>query len=463
MSALYDDADADDYQSVQFTLLKHQAEFVADKEHRFLALQGGLGSGKTQALCAKAIDSAIAIAGHDHDYNALCEPTGVKARQFLQRRFYESLIEHGFVYGREGQDCDFTLNKSESMFTLKLLKGDVRIKMMGINEPEKLTSFEAAFVGIDEIDTVPNRDQIDASVDALAGRLRAGPFQQMFFTSTPEGYRFLYDTFEKNKNKDTRLIKACTWDNPYLKPSTRKYIESLYAKYPASKIAAYVFGDFVNLTGGVVYDQFDRNLNHTDETVDSLDAAYAARGRGPRPLHIGMDFNVGNMSAIVHAIVDGRPVAVDEIIGLPKTKDTIDEIKKRYGKRPIYIYADKSGASEKTSASESDIAQLKNAGFSLEPNGNMQNKNPAVKSRVDAMQAMFCNGKKERRYKINTNKCKRYTEALEQQPYDPITRAPFKEKGGGGADGPNDAGGYFIESRWPVDNKGAMQNVLLAA
>ncbi|HCD1335685.1 TPA: terminase, partial [Klebsiella variicola subsp. variicola] len=70
--------------------------------------------------------------------------------------------------------------------------------------------------------------------------------------------------------------------------------------------------------------------------------------------------------------------------------------------REIYIYPDASGDSRKSSnASATDIAQLKQAGFNVVVNAS----NPPVKDRINAMNAMFCNGNGERRYKVNVKRC----------------------------------------------------------
>ena len=41
--------------------------------------------------------------------------------------------------------------------------------------------------------------------------------------------------------------------------------------------------------------------------------------------------------------------------------------------------------------------------------------NPPVKDRINAMNAMFCNAKGERRYRVNADLCPTYADCLEQQ------------------------------------------------
>ncbi|MGT3256366.1 phage terminase large subunit family protein, partial [Yersinia enterocolitica] len=101
------------------------------------------------------------------------------------------------------------------------------------------------------------------------------------------------------------------------------------------------------------------------------------------------------------------------------------------------------GDSRKSShASTTDIAQLKQAGFNVVVNDS----NPPVKDRINAMNAMFCNGNGERRYKVNVMRCPVYTESLEQQVW-ADNGEPDKSADN---DHPNDAGGYFIVKQFPI-------------
>ena len=89
---------------------------------------------------------------------------------------------------------------------------------------------------------------------ALA-RLRSGNVQQFYAATTPEGFGWAFDTFEKNAGDDTALIRAKTTDNPYLPEG---FIDSLLQNYPEQLIQSYLNGVFVNLNTGQVYDRFDR-------------------------------------------------------------------------------------------------------------------------------------------------------------------------------------------------------------
>jgi hypothetical protein len=237
---------------------------------------------------------------------------------------------------------------------------------------------------------------------------------------TPEGFGFAYDYFVKNTKLNRRLIKVKTSDNSYI---SQNYIDTLTETYTVAQLQAYLNGEFVNLTSGRVYTNFDRKENHTNRSIAPGDI-----------LHIGMDFNITNMAAVVHVIDNDVPFAVAEITKAYDTAQMISMINSRYPGHKIIIYPDASGANRTTSG-KTDIQLLMEAGYSLRA----PNKNPFVRDRVNSMNLRFLNNKGQRRYFVNTFNCPEYTEALEQISYK--NNEPDKD---GGLDHITDAGGYFI-------------------
>ncbi|MGT3245472.1 terminase large subunit domain-containing protein, partial [Yersinia enterocolitica] len=88
-------------------------------------------------------------------------------------------------------------------------------------------------------------------------------------TTTPEGFKFVYQQFVKAVRDKPELatlyglVQASTFDNEANLPDD--YIPSLLESYPEELIKAYLRGQFTNLTSGTIYHQFDRRLNHCDE------------------------------------------------------------------------------------------------------------------------------------------------------------------------------------------------------
>jgi len=123
-------------------------------------------------------------------------------------------------------------------------------------------------------------------------------------------------------------------------------------------------------------------------------------------------------------------------------------LKRDFPGNPIIVYPDASGASRKSNnASESDLAVLRQAGFSVRVNP----ANPRVKDRVLAVNKMV-HSDGVRRYRVNPEGCPELVESLEKQAYDKHGE-PDKA---GGLDHVIDAAGYFIAYRYPVQHRLAL-------
>jgi hypothetical protein len=189
-------------------------------------------------------------------------------------------------------------------------------------------------------------------------------------------------------------------------------------------LKAYLDGEFVNLNTGQVYDRFDREKH----VIDSVST-------GDEPIHVGVDFNVGNMSAVIGVRLNDKFVVIDEVSGSHDTDTLAKEIKRRYPDRRIYAYPDASGGNRSTNAAQTDIQILETYGFSNQSGRS----NPAVRDRVAAVQAVLENGKGQVRLQVAKN-CKRTIECLELQSY---TEKGDPDKDAG-YDHMNDALGYAI-------------------
>jgi PBSX family phage terminase large subunit len=407
--------------SLQIELLKHQLEFCNDYDTKYLGLVGGYGCGKTFSFCVKT----VLLASVNYGFRGvIMEPNFGMVKRTLIPEMERTLELMQVPYDFKISDMKFTLHFEEGSTEVMCLSAENYRRMAGLN---------LAFFGVDEVDTI--KKDIATSMWRMGmSRLREGRIYQGFTSSTPEGFNFLYDFFvgenESGNKTDRKLIKGKTRDNPFIPD---EFIQSLLDNYPPNLIKSYLEGDFTNLTSGTIYYAFDRKLNHTDLTINDFKGY---------PLHIGQDFNIGKCASVVHVIKDGLPLAVDEIMGAKNTEEVIKQIKSRYPNRKITIYPDASGRNEKTSAAQSDLTMLKQAGFEL----NYSNKNPYVKDRVNSMNAMFCSANGKRRYLINTKACPTYTRALEQQVYNKVGE-PDKSHD---QDHPNDAAGYFINRNYPI-------------
>lgn len=330
----------------------------------------------------------------------------------------------------------FKINKNDSVIDIENC-GSIILRTM--DNPARIVAYEVADSILDELDTLTTDKAREVWNKAIARNRQKKPdgsLNTVGVATTPEGFRFVYERWKKAPAPGYRLIQAPTMSNAANLPDG--YIDSLRASYPSNLLAAYLDGEFVNLTSGSVYAEFDRHLNASTETIQTSE-----------PLHIGMDFNVGNMSAVVFVLREGDPHAVDELTGILDTPAMIAAIKGRYQGHAIHIYPDASGGNRKSNnASESDIALLRAARFNVL----VAPSNPAVKDRVLAMNQMI-HADGGRRLRVNQDTCPSFVEALEKQAYDK-NGEPDKQSG---FDHLNDAAGYFVFYRYPVRGRGVQR------
>jgi len=417
------------------TLNVPQAQFLA-MPHKFKAYVAGFGSGKTWVGCGGICKGMWEHPRINQGYFA---PTYPQIRDI----FYPTVEEVAFDWGLKVKINES--NKEVHFYAGRQYRGTTICRSM--EKPATIVGFKIGNALVDELDVMPALKAQQAWRKIIA-RMRYkvdGLRNGIDVTTTPEGYKFVYQQFVKAVRDKPELaalyglVQASTFDNEANLPDD--YIPSLLASYPPELIKAYLRGQFTNLTSGTIYHQFDRRLNNCSDEEQPGE-----------PLFIGMDFNVGKMAAIVHVKRDGLPRAVRELVKVYDTPAMIKRIQEEFWRyeggryvasRQIYVYPDASGDSRKSNcASLTDIAQLREAGFSVMVNAS----NPPVKDRINSMNAMFCNALGERRYLVNVQRCPVYTESLEQQVWDKNGEPDKKADN----DHPNDGGGYFIVKDYPI-------------
>jgi hypothetical protein len=390
-----------------------QLAFVNNTTTEILGISAGYGAGKTRALCAKAVMMAAANQGF---IGAVMEPTGPLVRDIWQNDFDNFLDQYNIPHTFRASPLP--------EYTLHFAGGDTKILCRSFENWSRIIGLNLAWVLADEIDTVAP-SIANRAFPKILGRLRAGNVRQFAAASTPEGFRWMWNTFGSDEAKarpDRHLIRMRTIDNPHLPPD---FIKRLEANYDPSLLRAYLDGEFVNLTTGQVYDRFNREKHVIAELPDFSEEA----------LRIGVDFNVGNMSAIIAVKLNNKLLVVDEVSGAHDTDALAQEIVRRYPGRRMYAYPDASGGNRSTNATQTDIQILESYGM-----GNQSPRaNPPVRDRVASVQALLENGKGQIRLQVAAS-CKRTIECLELQSYtekgDPDKDAGF--------DHMNDALGYLV-------------------
>lgn len=413
-----------------------QGKFIA-LPHKFRAFVAGFGSGKTWVGSAGICKHVWEWPGINSGYFA---PTYAQIKDIFFPTIEEVAADWGLRVRLKESDKEVDFYSGRQYRSTTICRS--------MEKPQTIVGFKIGHALVDELDVLAKVKAQHAWRKIIA-RMRYkvdGLRNGVDVATTPEGFKFVHQQFVKQLREKPELrdrygmIQASTYDNEANLPDD--YIDSLLGDYPEQLIAAYLRGQFVNLTSGTIYTAYDRKLNASQENAQPGE-----------PLFVGMDFNVGKMAAVVHVKRLGLPHAVDEIINGYDTPDMIRQLKERFWlyadgdyrpTRQIRIYPDASGDSRKSvRASETDIALLKQAGFIVSAPA----ANPPVKDRINSMNAMFCNAKGERRYRVNPDRCPTYADALEQQVWG-SNGEPDKSAD---IDHPNDAGGYFIHKEFPIN------------
>jgi len=396
---------------VNITLLSHQMQFVASQA-RYPAIVGGYGSGKTKAATMRLVYLMVTEPG----INTLL---GMPTYDLLRLRAIPGVEADLNEIG-----LDYTLNKSEWSIQIH---GFGKIYFRSYDNPQRWIAFESAHTILDELDTLPRekaRGVWQKAVERTRQKTQRG--NSIGNVSTPDqGVNgFTFERWGKSSDDDWLLIRASTYDNPFLPDD---YAASLVAQYDPVLVDAYLRGQFVSFTRDKVYHAYDRIKHDTDREATP----------GER-LHVGIDFNVGGCCATVW-VVDGRiPVAVGEFVA----KDTRDFCTRlaRYRDHQITVYPDASGKAARTNAAESDLDIIQQAGFRVDA----PKANPAIRDRVNAVNGLFAHD----RIRINAAKCPELADALELQGYD--DGAPEKFDSHPAIDDWADSAGYFLHRRFPI-------------
>lgn len=418
--------------NAKLDLLKHQWQVINSVAPEFADVCG-YGSGKTFGMSVNILKDVIHYPGIK---------VGLFAPTFdlMALNNIPSILELFDLYG-----VPYKFNKGR--YIIHVGNGSLII-CRSLDSPEKIVGFEVCRSYIDELDTMTKAKgliawqkvqartrQVLLSPDGELVRNRQGCF------TTPEGFNVVYQLFVKDVETNPalvaqrELIRAKSTDNRHL---PKGYLMGLIASYPERLQQAYINGEFVNLTGGAVYYTFDRlkhDKKHELLTVREIDDFKR------ETLHIGVDFNIRNMTAIVHRLSQDKKSlhAINEITGLIDTPHLAEAIENLYGDHKLIFYPDCSGSHGNTNnaSAESDHAVLGSIGLIR-----ALPKNPRIKNRVAAYNTLIESG----RYYVDVDRCPKLVESFEQQIYTPYG-LPDKAAG---LDHPPDAGGYCVNYLFPV-------------
>ena len=390
-------------------LSKPQKE-ILDCDKRFRVLITGRRFGKT-FLCIQELAKFSRYPKKKVWYVA---PTYRMAKDIVWNDLVDRMTKHKWLK---------KLNHSDLRLTLR---NGSEISLRGADNENSLRGVGLDFLVMDEFADVKEHAWYEVLRPTLSDKNGSA-----LFCGTPRGYgNWSYNLFSKeNEDEQWKSFQFTTLDGGQVSASE---VQQAKQDLDERTFNQEYMASFVNYAGQIYYN-FDRKQNVLD--------IYNPK---TNEIHIGMDFNIDPMSAVISELKGNNIYVYDEIvIYSSNTDEMVQEIKNRFKDKHIFIYPDPASKQRKTSAGGvTDLAILKNAGFHLR----VRNNHPLIRDRINAVNTKLKNGVGDRTLFIAKN-CKTMLKSIERQIYKEGTTVPDKDNN---YDHMNDALGYLVEYLFPV-------------
>jgi hypothetical protein len=317
---------------------------------------------------------------------------------------------------------------NETELSIELKNGSV-IALKGADNYDSLRGIGLDYLVLDEFADIDPEAWFETLRPTLADRQGGA-----LFIGTPKGLNWakeLYDMADEYSD-EWASFQFTTIQGGNVKPEE---VEAARRTLDLRTFRQEFEATFETFSGRVFY-AFDRKYNLKP---------YLTEANQTLPeLHIGMDFNIDPMSAVIAVKIKDTLHVIDEVRMMgSNTEELVQEIQHRYPKHKITVYPDPAGSQRKTSAGgRTDHTILRLAGFTVRsPAGHN-----AIRDGVNAV-----NAKLRSSSGITTlffdPKCKYSIECLEKQVYKEGTSIPDKDSG---FDHMNDALRYMVDYLFPI-------------
>lgn len=312
-------------------LTKPQSEIFLSAA-RFVSVVAGRRFGKTFLATASLLRAAISGDNKNVWYVA---PTYGAAKEICWNMLISTIPQ------------EYIAKTNETSLTIKLINGSY-IALKGAEKPNNLRGRALDFVVLDEFADMRPETWYEVVRASLSDRQGSA-----LFIGTPKGRNHFYDLWAKGKDG------ALDWESFQYTTIEGGNVPEQEIEQAKSDLDERTFNQEYNAAfvtyAGLIYYGFSREESVLDMGDDS------------GTLHIGMDFNLDPMSAVICIRKGEKLYAVDEIVMYgSNTDEMVTEIKDRYPNRYIIVYPDPASRQRKTSAGgRTDLSILQNAGSCL--------------------------------------------------------------------------------------------------
>lgn len=345
-------------------LLKHQYEALQSCSNEVLLL-GGIGSGKSQLGAIWIVDKIAKFP------NCECI-VAANTYQQLMNASVKTITNYL-------DDLDIHYNSVLSGARKRIEIGDATIYLYSLDKPDSIRGIEVSFSWLDEVAFSSLK-----ALNVVRGRMRGqkSSYRQTLMTTSGNGFNFLYDIFGNlgSNNQKKQMISAQTKDNKFLPEGYYEELVKNYGGIDTPLAQQELFGKFVNLQEGAIYNLFNRERNVAQCIPDKK-----------LPVYVGMDFNVDIMSATYSQFIDGKLYVFKEVQLTHRNANTYDmanHIKEDLLDQGynVFIVPDSTGKARKTSSSsgQTDHQILREAGFEV-----LVTSNPMIRDRQQSVNIGF--------------------------------------------------------------------------
>jgi hypothetical protein len=384
---------------------------IASDPHRFICVVAGRRFGKTHL-------SIRQLCYHAKEPNRnvwYVAPTYRQAKQIVWRKLKHKL-----------QDLHWTKKVNESELSIELKNGSI-ISLKGADNADSLRGVGLDYLVCDEFADIDPEAWYEVLRPTLADKEGGA-----MFIGTPKGMgNWAHDLYNMPSEQPDQWVsyQFSTIEGGNVKPEE---IEAARKDLDERTFRQEFMATFETYAGRIYY-AFDRKENVLTITDPKLDI-----------LHIGIDFNIDPMSAVISLRYGDQLYVFDEIrMFSSNTAELVAEVSARYPKAKIWAYPDPASRQRKTSAGgATDLTILQNAGWVVK----CPTSHTPVRDRINAVNSRLKDSTGIRR--LHFSPIVKYTiEGLERQTYKEGTSQPDKDSG---YDHQMDALGYMVDYMFPV-------------
>lgn len=338
---------------------------------------------------------------------------------------------------------EYVSKKNQQMMTMKFKNGSM-IYCLTADDPDSLRGTGIDLMIIDEAAMIQAQDFWETIRPNLADAHHDG---RCLVISTPKGYNWFYDLFQKAKFDSDYVdewdaFQFTTMDGGNVKPEEIERARKTMSK----KMFEQEFCASFETMSNRVYYNFDRTLNSCE-----AEDWFGKEG----DVHVGIDFNVNPMTAACFVKMYNEKkeeiaIEFDEIVEPNSdTQDLSNRLKAKFPNCTIYAYPDPTCHKRQSNATGgvTDFDILQKNGFIVccppHPYGS--------KDKWNTVNTAFCNAANERHLFVVKDTCPKTRKALEGYCYMESNKTlPDKSSG---LDHISDAFAYFVNYCLPMQSR----------